>query len=216
MNKKIVIIGGGGHASVLVDMLYRLKMPVFSFISPQPPLNAIIFSGITQWFSDDILETLCPAEYVLVNGIGSVPGSKLREKIALKGRTLGFEFMTLISPDAYVSPFANLSEGVQVMPKAVIQPGCEIGRDVIINTGSIVEHDCKLGTLCHLAPGAVLSGAVSIGQHTHIGTGAAVIQGIVIGQDSLIGAGSVINKNISPNTIVYPAKPFIRSLNNVK
>mgnify|MGYP001488294678 CR=1 FL=1 len=215
MNKKIVVIGGGGHASVLIDILTRMNMSIHAYISPEPSKRAI-FIGIPHWASDDLLSTLHPDEYVIVNGIGSMPGSRLREAMGHSCRKLGLKFMTVISPDAYVSNHAVLSEGVQVMAKSVIQPGCEIGEDVIINTGSIVEHDCKLDRLSHLAPGAVLSGGVILGSRSHIGTNATVIQNVIIGANTVVGASAIINKNIDAGSVIYPARPFIRSVNDVK
>ncbi|MEM6160908.1 acetyltransferase [Erwinia sp. P6884] len=216
MNKKIVIIGGGGHASVLAEILSRSGMKVFAVVSPEPPEKTILFNGAEYWHSDDIIYTLSPDKYILVNGIGSMPGNTLRTRIAENARQNGLQFMTIVSPDAYVSPASKLAEGVQVMPRAVIQPGCTIDRDVIVNTGSIVEHDCQIGASVHLAPGSVLSGGVRIGSEVHIGTNATVIQGITIGQNSIIGAGVVVNKMVDACSILYPARPHIRSLNDVK
>ncbi|WLS80304.1 acetyltransferase [Erwinia pyri] len=212
MNKKIIVIGGGGHASVLVDILHRLELPVFSFISPSPPANKIIFNGILHWLSDDILTSLPPDEYILVNGIGSMPGSVLREKVANAGRKLGYEFMNIISPDAYVSSFATLSEGVQIMGRAIVQPGCVIGQDVIVNSGAIIEHDCTVGDYSHISPGAVVCGNAHIGERVHVGANASVIQGVSVARGSVIGAGAIVTKNLDSAAIVYPARPFNRSI----
>lgn len=212
LNKKIIVIGGGGHASVLVDTLHRSKIPIYSFISPTPPANAIVFKGITHWLTDDILKSLPPNEYILVNGIGSMPGSTLREKIALSCRELGYEFMSVISLDAYISEFATLDEGVQIMARAIVQPGCILGKDVIINSGSIIEHDTTIGSLSHISPGAVVCGNTHFGEKVHVGANASVIQGINVAGGSVIGAGAIVTKDINSPAIVYPAKPYNRSI----
>lgn len=212
MNKKIIVIGGGGHASVLIDILHRLQAPVYAFISPSIPANTAIFKGITHWLSDDILTALPVDEYILVNGIGSIPGSKIRESIANSARELGYEFMSVISPDAYVSDFATLSPGVQIMGRAIVQPGCKIGIDVIVNSGAIIEHDSIIGDCSHISPGAVVCGNVSIGEKVHVGANASVIQGINVARGSVIGAGAIVTKNLNSAAIVYPARPFNRSI----
>lgn len=212
MNKKIIVVGGGGHASVLVDILRRRKTQIFSFISPSPPANANVFNGIAHWLSDDILKSLPPNEYILVNGIGSMPGSTLREKIAVSCRELGYKFMSVVSIDAYISEFATLNEGVQIMARAIVQPGCVLGRDVIINSGSIVEHDSTIGSLSHISPGAVVCGNTHVGEQVHVGANASVIQGINVAGGSVIGAGAIVTKDINSPAIVYPAKPYNRSI----
>ncbi len=212
MNKKIVMIGAGGHASVLADILIGNGQSIYAVSSPEAPKNKILASCGQHLISDDEILGLSPDDVILVNGIGSIPGRTHRVSIANKFRSLGYEFMNIIAASALVSTQCEIGNGVQILTRAIIQPGCVIGDDVIINTGAIVEHDCQIGTGVHLAPGVVLSGGVNIGQYTHLGTNSTVIQGLSVAENSVIGAGVTINKSIEVASIVYPAKPYIRSL----
>lgn len=206
------MIGAGGHASVLAEALFSINKEIYAFVSPEDHTPKKLFSKIKHIKSDEDLNHLSANEYILVNGIGSLPGKNLRNEIARKYRTWGFEFINVIAASAIVSSNCLIGNGVQILTRAVIQPGCIIDDDVIINTGVIVEHDCQIGSSSHLAPGAVLSGGVRIGEKVHVGTHATLIQNISIANHCIIGAGVTINKNLTTASIVYPAKAHIRSL----
>jgi sugar O-acyltransferase (sialic acid O-acetyltransferase NeuD family) len=145
-----------------------------------------------------------------VNGIGSIPGSKLRLDIYQKFIDKGFHFKTVISGNAIVSPYALLSDGVQIMSGVVIQAGAVINENSIINTSAVIDHDCNIGCHNHIAPSATLSGGVITGDCVHIGTGSNIIQLIKIGSGVVVGAGATVTKDIESGRTVYPAKTFIR------
>lgn len=209
MNKKVVIIGGGGHAKVLLEILYRLNIDVDAIVAPQINSDSKLFRGLKHYLHDDALLQYGAADVVLVNGIGSLPGDTLRAEIFDKFLLAGYEFLTVISDLAIVSAHCRLGMGVQVMPGAIINADTYIGDNCIINTGAIVEHDCKLGASNHIAPGATLSGGVECGDNVHIGTGANVIQCIQIGSGSIVGAGATVTKHLPSNKKLYVAKAFL-------
>lgn len=205
MTKSLVIIGSGGHAAVLVDMLRQNKREVIALISPdEPPFNEV-FKGIAHFCRDDDILSFDKKTTRLINGVGSLPGCRLRASLYQYFVELGYEFETVISNSAIVSDYTKLEKGVQVMAGAIIQTGVRIGANSIINTGAIIDHDCRLGKNNHIAPGAVLSGQVTSKENVHVGTGASVIQSINIGSNVVVGAGATITKNIEENTLCFPA-----------
>lgn len=209
MNKPVVVIGAGGHAAVLVDILRQLRCPIFGLVSKEPAADHKVFDGIPLYRCDEDITKFDANEVLLVNGIGSMPGNKVREGIQKKFSSAGYQFMTVISPHAVVSDFATLGEGVQVFPNAIVNTNAIVEDGTIINSGAIVEHDCHIGRFNHIAPGATLSGGVSTGINVHIGTGANIIQSISIGSNVLVGAGSTVVINLTDNSKHYVAKPHI-------
>lgn len=193
--KQVVLIGGGGHASVLADILEQLGSTIAYISSPDTSLREALRNK-AQLRDDNSIYQLDPMQYQLINGLGSLPGQTHRQEIYQRFVQEGFQFPCVISPQAYVSPYATLSPGVQVMAGAIIQPGCAIGQNSIINTGVIIDHDCIIGAHNHIAPGCTLSGCVHTGEGCHIGTGANITQGISIGQFSVIAAGTTVTKHI--------------------
>lgn len=210
MNKPVLLLGAGGHAAVVMDMLRQLNCTVVGVVAKDQPKSLGVFEGIAWHSSDDDVLSFDKDEVLLVNAIGSLPGQEVRFKVQQKFKQLGYRFMTVVSPKAIVSDYALLSEGVQVMPGCIVNINASIGEGSIINSGAIIEHDCVIGRYNHVAPGAVLSGAVVTGDYVHIATGARVIQSIHIGEHALVGAGATVNKDLESNKTLYVAKPFLR------
>jgi len=205
VNKPLLILGGGGHAGVLVDILRQQNREILGVVSPEKPYNCKIFESIPHYDCDEDVLRFDKREVRLVNGIGSLPKKNLRTKMYQRFIAIGYKFETVVESTAIVSTYAELNKGVQVMAGAIIQTGATIGANSIINSGAIVEHDCNIGMYNHIAPGATLSGQVQTADNVHVGTGASVIQAVFIGNNSIIGAGSTITKNISDNIVCFPA-----------
>ena len=203
-SKPIVIIGGGGHASVLADILLQQGKEIIAVVSHESVKQRKVFDGIHHYTKDeDVCNKYKPEDIVLVNGIGQMPNCKLRSKIEKKYKELEFSFESVIASTAEVSCYSYIEPGVQVLNSAVVQAGSIIREGTIINTGSIVEHDCHIGIFNHLAPGTTLSGQVKTGEHVHIGTGASVIQDIKIGKCSIVGGGAIVLKDVPDNSVVF-------------
>ena len=213
MTKPIIILGGGGHAKVLIDMLHRLNCRLIGIVDPNHPIGSMLL-GLNVLGADKVVFDYSAAEVELINGVGSLPKDKgLRASLFNTFSAQGYHFKTLIDPTAFIAADVELSDGVQVMAGVIIQAGTKIATNTIVNSGAIVEHDCRIGRHVHIAPGAVLSGTVEVGDHVHIGTGAKIIQGISIGSGSIIGAGSVVTQDIACNQIVYPPRSQIKPIN---
>ncbi|MCL1141723.1 acetyltransferase [Shewanella gaetbuli] len=204
MSKSLVMIGSGGHACVLMDLIEQLELPpVVAYVSPDVSFNNQVFNGITHLRHDDDISRFSPDDVLLVNGVGSLPNQAHRQKLCQFYHQLGYQFATIISPNSIVSKSAILAQGVQVMNNVVIQANTRVNAHTIVNTGAIVEHDCDIGANNHLAPRATICGNVTTGAGVHIGTSATVIQGITIEQNVIVGAGATVTHNIEQNSIVY-------------
>lgn len=210
MSKPVLVLGGGGHATALLDILRQLEHDILGVVSIGPPQPQPVFTGLDWYTSDDYILSFDTQEIRLVNALGALPGHSSRYKLHEKFKSLGYRFLTVISPHAVVSEFAALSEGVQIMPGSFVNANAIIGEGSIVNTGAIIEHDCVIGRHNHIAPGAVLSGSVVTGDLVHIATGASVIQGITIGNAAIIGAGVSATQNIAAGKTLYAAKPFLK------
>jgi sugar O-acyltransferase (sialic acid O-acetyltransferase NeuD family) len=206
--KPVIVLGAGGHAAVLIDILKQQKRKILAIVSPDNKERGLIFEGIKVFLQDDDVLSFEPESISLVNGVGSIPGNKLRENMYNHFIDKGYNFETIVSDDAVVSDYATLAGGVQVMAGAMVQVGAIINANSIINTCAIIDHDCEIGCHNHIAPGATLSGGVITGDGVHVGTGSNIIQLINIGINVVVGAGTTVTKNVEKNTICYPARIF--------
>ncbi|KAA1162036.1 pilus assembly protein [Pseudoalteromonas fuliginea] len=211
-NKPLLIIGGGGHAAALAEILLKQNKKIVGVVAPELIAVGNVFDGIELFHNDDDILKFNPQDVLLVNGIGSMPFKLLREAIYNRFKKLGYEFATVIADSAIVSDYSVIGCGVQVMNNCVVNCGAAVRDNTIINTSSSIDHDCIIGAHCHLAPGSTLSGQVVVENNVHIATGSNVINNITIGRNSIIGVGANITKSIPANSIVYGARAIVKGL----
>ena len=209
-NPGYLIIGGGGHAAALAEILIKQKKTIVGVVAPQILAGQKIFASVPHYLSDNDLLKFAVEDVLLVNGIGAMPYQNLRQEIYTRFSALGYKFSTVIADSALISEHASLSQGVQVMNNVVVNIGSTIGENTIINTSVSVDHDCLIGEGCHLAPGVTLSGHVTIGGNVHVGTGSSIINNIKVGSDSIIGVGANIIKSVPSKSLVYGNKAIIK------
>jgi UDP-perosamine 4-acetyltransferase len=197
-NKRIIILGAGGHARVLIEALKDYRLDIIGLIDVNLEKGTEI-CGIPVIGDDEEIAKHSKDDVYLVNGIGSIPGNNHRFKLANDLRNKGYHFLTVVHPSAIIATGAELGDGVQIMAGCVLQSNVSIGQDSIINTGVIIDHDCQIGKNCHLAPGVTLSGGVQVESLVHIGAGSTIIENKKIGAGSVIAAASVVYSDISKN-----------------
>lgn len=200
--RSLIILGAGGHAQVLVDIL-RLSGTYALVGLLDPARVGQTAAGLPVLGGDELLPQL-RAEGVdaALVGVGSTGDPALRIKLYTQLVQTGFELINALHPAALIAPSVTLGRGVAVMAGAIINPGSRLGDNVIVNTGAIVEHENVIGMHVHISPGAILCGQVQVGPGAHIGAGAVVRQGLVIGEQAVVGAGAVVVKTVLPRTVV--------------
>lgn len=200
--KPVILLGAGGHAKVLLDILLEQNIEVVGIAEKDGADLSSDLYGVPVIGSDSDVQQYPPDKVELVNGIGSIGSTTLRQKVYEKFKRQGYCFPQVIHPSVVVSRRAELGEGVQIMAGAVVNIGARIRENAIINTNASVDHDCLIGAHVHIAPGVTLSGGVTVGDGSHIGTGASVVQGIEIGANVIVGAGAVVVNNVTAGRTV--------------
>lgn len=193
--QRILILGAGGHSSVVHDMLIALGMPPCGVIDPVLK-RGDLWERLPVLGDDDYLSTLSPDEYVLANGLGANPDCTARNRLYDRFRKEGFCFPPLVHPSAVLARDIALEPGCQVMAGAVLQSGVTIGENSVVNTRASIDHHCRIESGVFISPGAVLCGGVCVEQGAFIGAGAVIIPGVRVGKRAVIGAGSVVLKNV--------------------
>ena len=188
MSESIILIGGSGHAKVIIDCIRSAGADVFGVLDDSILAETRVH-GVPVLGKTDEYDKYCDHPFLMAIG-----NNKIRRALAEK---MNVKWATVVHPRAVVSDSANLGEGTVVMPNAVINADAIVGRHCIINTGAVVEHDNLLGDYVHISPNAVLGGTVTVGDGTHIGLGACVRNNMNICGDCTIGVGAAIVKNIA-------------------
>jgi sugar O-acyltransferase (sialic acid O-acetyltransferase NeuD family) len=192
----IVVIGGGGHAKVVLGILKKLKS--YRIVGYTDLKDCGTLLGVPYLGSDSALESLAAKSSMLnaVLSVGQIGLGHVRAELWERLQRFGLQFPLIVSPGAIVNEGVSGSEGSVVMDGAVINVGARLGQGAIVNTNSTVEHDVVLGDWVHVAPGATICGGVTVGHFSTIGAGATVIEGIKIAADSIVGAGATVVRDL--------------------
>lgn len=193
---KYILICGGGHASVVADIIERNDNKLVGYYDDnhgfREELKLGKISDINQNFEENIGIHCAVGDCIL--------RSKIVKNISLLNN---YNWCTIIDRTANLSKHIIIGRGSLVGINTVINTNVCIGDHSIINTGSIIEHDCKIGDFVHIAPRVVICGNVTIGNNTFIGAGTVVKEKIKIGDNVIIGAGSVVVTDIRSNVVAY-------------
>lgn len=202
--KKVVIIGAGGFAREVLDVIEACnqknrEFDMLGYIvdpeygSPGTMINEKPILGDFDWLK-------CYAREVYV--ICGVGPSHHRFQLIKRADEIGCQYFSLIHPKAIVTPRVEIGRGVVITAGCILTNQIKIDNHVHINLDCTIGHDATLDEFVTLAPGVHVSGKVSIEKGSYVGTGANIIERINIGKWSIIGAGSTIVKDVLENTTV--------------
>lgn len=190
----VVLVGGGGHARVLLRLVRVLGHVAVGYVAPEPSPAGMAL----PWFGtdDDLASGVPGAPRVAVMAIGKNSINATRIAVFERLSAAGLEFPALSAPGAIVHEDVALGGGSVILDGAIVVTGTRLGRACIVNTSASVDHDALLGDDVHVAPGAVLCGGVHIGSGTLVGAGATVIPGVRVAGRTVIAAGATVVRDI--------------------
>lgn len=195
MKTRIAIVGGGGHARMIADLLNQTPeydLAGYTDLSSKGSICGSPYLGV-----DEVLPSLGIQNAVIgVSYLKSPRDTSLRLKIISDLLGAGIRFPVVKSVNSTVSLYANISQGTVIGNGAIINPGVEIGPFAVINTGAIIDHDVHVGEHSTISPGAVVCGGVRIGSNCFVSAGVTIRDAVSVCDNVLIGAGSVVVKNI--------------------
>lgn len=204
MRKKVVIIGAGGHAKVIADIIEKSGDEIVGFLDDNKEIGTTIINEykVIGDLNNRFTMAVTKENLEFIIAIGD---NKKREEIS---HSPNLKFYTAIHPSAQIGLDVEIQEGTVIMANACINSSAKIGKHCIINTGAIIEHDNIIEDFVHISPNVALGGTVKIGKSTHVGIGSTIKNNITICENCKIGAGAVVVKDIEKEGtyIGVPAK----------
>ena len=201
----IVIIGAGGHAKMILDLLAELRcFQVVGLLDDGVPAGQLVNGQrvLGPASREQLRELHGQGVRLAVNAVGGITDRPLRPAIWDRIRTAGFGLPTLVHPRAAVDASAQLGEGTQVLAGAYVGASTVVGDNCIINNGTVVAHDCAIADHAHIAPGAILAGGVTIGRNALVGMGASAYLGVAVGADAIIANGVDVFADVRDGSVV--------------
>lgn len=205
-SKRFVVMGGGGHAAVIIDTLTSAGAEVVGCVGPNPPT---FDTNFCRYLGDDVVLSELASDIALAIGVGALVETRLRRKLYNLAQETGRELPAIVHPRSVVSRHAVLSAGAQILAGAVVNSYARIGANVLVNSGAIIEHHSEISDHASIAPGAIICGGVRLGEGAVICAGAVVRETIRIGHAAVLGAGGVAIDDIADGVtaVGVPARP---------
>jgi sugar O-acyltransferase (sialic acid O-acetyltransferase NeuD family) len=201
-----VLIGCGGHASVVLDaVVSRDPAGTVSVFDANPQMDGAIFLGTKVSAPFD------PAALGAVSFHVSIGDNAARQRLFKSIMDGGGLPVSIVHPRASISQYCNVDSGCFVAAGAIVGPRTFVGRGVIVNHCAVIDHDCEIMDFCHIAPGAILGGDVKLGECSFIGANATILPGVRIGSNVIVGAGATVTKDI-PNGETWIGSPAARKV----
>lgn len=210
---RIVVLGAGGHAKVVVDALLmrasvKNQYQVVGLLDDREEISHQTVLGLPVLGTLSDLPTIPHDGIVIAIGDNRVR-KRLFEQLAGRGERL----ITVVHPHAKVAPSVRVGPGSVIFAGVVVNAGAQIGSNVILNTGCTIDHDCLVESHAHICPGAHLGGTVTIGRGAFVGIGSSVIHSLKVGDWATVGGGAVVIRTVAEKEVVVgsPARPIVRS-----
>lgn len=206
--RNLLIIGARGLGREIYDLFLQCKtnlgdVECKGFLDDNP--NALDgFNGFPPII--DSVENYCPQDNdVFICALGEPKW--IRHYVEIIKRK-GGQFISLISPDAYVSPFAKCGEGCAIIRWAHISCNVSIGAHTYLGAFTAIGHDAEIGRFCHMGSYTFMGGWSSVGNGVTCHPRINILPHVKVGNNVVIGAGSVVMKPVKDNITVFgnPAK----------
>ncbi len=201
MNRKFALIGGGGFAKEVAEVI-ELNGDIVAACYSAEPGN---FPGIHRGYLEDL-----DREKASYDGVALAVGATDRRSLKRRRELVEWLDGRGIPAPPIVSPHAIVAKGVEVQDGSFVAHGVSIGVDArlerfcMVNMGAIIGHDAVIGGRAVIAPGAFIGGNSCIGCDTIVGPLAKVLQGIRIGANVMLGIGCVALRSIDDGSTVWP------------
>ena len=190
MSEPLLLIGCGGHARSLIDVVESSsRWNVLGLVGLPSEVGHQVL-GYPVLGSDHDLPFLRHKCAHALMAVGQIGLSSKRQQLRAELQSLDFEMPVVVSGRAFVSRHAHLGTGTSVGHGVIVNAGAKVGDCCILNSNALIEHDAVISDYCHVSTGALVNGGVKIGEGSFIGSRALLREGINLPPKTVISAGT--------------------------
>jgi len=216
--ERVLILGGGGGASLVLDILsHTMNQQAIGILDNNPKIVGTSLMGVPILGNFDLAVTLWKEKRfdALISTV--VRDIADRASIYERFTKLGIPFTNIIDPNASIHRGVLLGKGNLIIYGGYIATGVKLGDNNFLAAGTYIEHHATIGSHCTFGPRTSLSGGVLVEDRVKFGTQVAVEPFVEIGAGSVIASGVVLTSHVPAQSIVKnTASPIVRNIKERK
>ncbi len=202
MQKIDTLIYGGGKLGKQIHFAavsyFKDKYNILGFIDDTKDIGEKVIEDLeivgslkevkkTQQYNDKKINLLFAIGY----------GDMQKREVAFHNAiNAGYDFESLIHPNAMVEKNVKLGVGVYVSAGAVVDQYSIIGDATYIDIGVLISEDVCISTNNFIAAGTTIGGHVKIGKNNFIGMNTTVVDNLTISDNNIINSRAFIYRKI--------------------
>ncbi|MGZ3901557.1 MAG: PglD-related sugar-binding protein [Bacteroidia bacterium] len=186
--KQIVIVGAGGHAKVVTEIIslasaWHIAAYVDEYANMNLFLDKPVFRNI-QEFKKQFPQTN--------QAFVAIGNNDIREKWHKILNKEGYHLPWFQHSSSVISPSAQIGGGTLISSHVSLGPDCKIAEGVIINCGAQLDHDTTVGAFSHIRQCAVICGGATVESNVNIGPGCVVERMAIVKLNTSTIANSIV------------------------
>lgn len=188
---KIAIYGSGQGAEIIAEAALSSGFTINHFIDDDLLL-------VHKWkkMSNGCSYIIQPKEEHLLYHKEMYVATEIFSPIVREKIHREMKCISIIHPEAYVSPTVKIEDGCFVKAGAVIDGQNTIGEGCFIDNGVVITHHSNIGPYNNVCAGTIIGSSVTTGERVIIGMNVTICTGVTIANDCEIMSGSVITNDI--------------------
>lgn len=202
--RNLVIIGDSAFAEIAYCYFSQSsKYSVVGFAVEQAFLKRDELFGLPVVPFESLKERFPPETSDVYVAIVYTQLNRLRTRLCLAAKELGYTLASYVSPNAFVGPNVHVGEHCFIFENNVVQPFVRIGDNVVLWSGNHIGHHSTIGDNVFVSSHVVISGFCEIGANTFLGVNSTLANNLQIGKDCWIGPGVLLSKNTKDGELYH-------------
>ena len=160
--EKVVLLGSGGHAKCVLDILEEMDSYEIIGVTTKDEAKKD-FCGYPVLGNNETLQDLyMEGIRHIALGVGGYTDNNQRKALYTKLKQLGFSVVSAIHPSAMISKTVSLGEGNVIFSGVIIIPDAQVGNNVIVASGSNIGHEVIIEDHVLISTGVTLGANIKI------------------------------------------------------
>jgi sugar O-acyltransferase (sialic acid O-acetyltransferase NeuD family) len=192
-DRPLVIVGGGMHGRVVLDLAKTLGHDLAGFLDDTREAGSAVDDQRVVGPTARLFDAEFLARHSFIVAIGN---NTARRRFASEIRIRGGNVVTLVHPSCWISPTATIESGTVFIGANMVFSAARVGSDVLVDPDTTIGAESVVCDGVYLCPGCHLGAQVTCEEECFLGIGAVAIPNTVVGRRAVVGAGAVVIRDV--------------------